>query len=239
MAGEASVQESMLQAVHDALGPELASRMAFVGGCTTALLITDPVTREGVRATQDVDLIVHLIGRGQWNSLLEDLRRCGFKESIHDNVTCRLRLNHPVFQELIVDFMPDDANILGFTNRWYTEALETAMDVLLTTGATLRVVSPPYFVGTKLEAYNGRGNNDPMTSKDIEDIVNIVDGREILLTEIQTAPAALRNYIAQQFTQLLAHRDFGYCVGHLANISPAREEIIFQRWESIANLAYT
>ena len=41
---------------------ELRERLVFVGGCTTALYITDPVTLEGVRATDDVDLIVDLAG---------------------------------------------------------------------------------------------------------------------------------------------------------------------------------
>lgn len=234
MAGNAPIQEAMLEAVSDALGPELAMRMAFVGGCTTALLITDPVTREGVRATLDVDLIVHLIGYVQWNALLDELRPRGFRESMNDDVNCRLRLQHAIFKDLIVDFMPDDAAILGFTNRWYSEALATATDVLLSTGAVIRVVSPPYFLGTKLEAYNGRGNNDPMVSRDIEDILNVVDGRETLLAEIQAAPAELRGYIAEQFTQLLKHPDFAYCVQSTARGNVDREEIIFQRWEAIA-----
>lgn len=236
MAGNALIQEAMLQAVSDALGPKLASQMAFVGGCTTALLITDPVTREGVRATQDVDLIVHLMGYGQWNALLNELRPRGFRESMHDDVSCRLRLRHAVFKDLIVDFMPDDAAILGFTNRWYTEALAAATDVPLTTGAVIRVVSPPYFVGTKLEAYNGRGNNDPIASRDIEDILNVVDGRETLRAEIQAASAELRGDIAQQFTQFLKLPDFAYCVQSTARGNTDREEIIFQRWEAIANL---
>lgn len=51
-------QELMLGLVATALGPELSREMAFVGGCTTALLLTDAVSREGVRSTDDVDLIL-------------------------------------------------------------------------------------------------------------------------------------------------------------------------------------
>lgn len=39
----------MLSAVATALGDDLRSRLVFVGGCTTALFITDPVTLEDVR----------------------------------------------------------------------------------------------------------------------------------------------------------------------------------------------
>ena len=238
MAGNAPYQEIMLQAVADALGLELLPQMAFVGGCTTALLITDPVTREGVRFTEDVDLIVHVIGYGGWHSLLNQLRRKGFTESPQDDITCRLRLKRRGHQDLIVDFMPDDDTILGFTNRWYTDALTSALNYLLTTGACIRVVSPPYFVGTKLEAFNGRGNHDPLASRDVEDLLNLVDGRDTLLDEIRQAPLPLQTYIAEQFTQLLTNPDFAYCVQSTARGNTDREEIIFQRWEAIANLEY-
>ncbi|WP_426127675.1 hypothetical protein [Pararhizobium sp. PWRC1-1] len=48
----------MLKAVATALGDDLRNRLVFVGGCTTALFITDPVTLEDVRSTDDIDLIV-------------------------------------------------------------------------------------------------------------------------------------------------------------------------------------
>ncbi len=56
----------MLETVANALGDDLRKRLVFVGGCTTALFITDEVVLESVRATDDVDLIVDLVGRAQW-----------------------------------------------------------------------------------------------------------------------------------------------------------------------------
>ncbi|WP_335342497.1 hypothetical protein [Sedimenticola hydrogenitrophicus] len=53
----------MLLPVAEALGQELLAHVAFVGGSTTAFLITDPITRQAVRFTEDVDLIVHVGGR--------------------------------------------------------------------------------------------------------------------------------------------------------------------------------
>ncbi len=47
--------------VAKALGDELLLQVAFVGGCTTGLLITDAVTKESVRYTEDVDLITHVV----------------------------------------------------------------------------------------------------------------------------------------------------------------------------------
>src|SRR5687768_13835774 len=104
----------MLERVADALGPDLRKRLVFVGGCTTALFVSDPVTLEGVRATDDVDLIVDLAGTVAWVRLQEELRGKGFRESAQDNLVCRMRLG-----PLKVDFMPDDEAVLGFSNRWY------------------------------------------------------------------------------------------------------------------------
>ncbi|MDO3383684.1 hypothetical protein [Gilvimarinus algae] len=52
----------MIELVARSLGPDLIEQTAFVGGCTTGLLITDPLTRERVRYTDDVDLIVSVLG---------------------------------------------------------------------------------------------------------------------------------------------------------------------------------
>jgi hypothetical protein len=108
----------MLETVAKALGGELRERLVFVGGCTTALFITDEITLEDVRATDDVDLIVDLAGFAEWAKLQDQLRQKGFAESQDDAVVCRMRLG-----DLKVDFMPDDADILGFSNRWYAKGI--------------------------------------------------------------------------------------------------------------------
>ena len=58
--------EQMLIIVARALGDKLLQQVAFVGGCTTGLLLTDKVTREAIRFTEDVDLIVDVLGFPQW-----------------------------------------------------------------------------------------------------------------------------------------------------------------------------
>lgn len=235
MAAEWRIQEQMLQTVADALGPELLRQVAFVGGCTTALLITDAFVREAVRFTEDVDVIVHVLGYGKWQRLLTELRQRGFRESPEDEIICRMRLpNALIGRDLIVDFMPDDEAILNFSNRWYRDALHSAADHALPSGTLIRVVTPSYFLATKLEAYRGRGRNDPLASRDIEDILAVVDGRDSLHAELAQAEPALRHYIAQVITALLAHRDFAYAVQSAARQQRAREELIFQRLEAIA-----
>ena len=101
----------MIEVVAKAIGQELLNEVAFVGGCTTGLMLDDPFSMEQVRHTDDVDLIVHVVGRVQWYSLQEKLRTQGFSESADGGPICAMKLG-----ELRVDFMPDDPAILGFCN---------------------------------------------------------------------------------------------------------------------------
>jgi len=221
---------AMLIPVAEALGDELLPNVAFVGGSTTVFLISDPITRQAVRFTEDVDLILKVDGRVQWVSLQKQLRERGFKESMEEDHICRMLLGN-----IKVDFLPDDATILNFTNRWYHAALAAAQPYSLTKQITINLLTPEYFIATKLEAYHGRGNNDPMSSHDLEDIINLVDGRAELLTELQQAESTVRSYIAEQFATLLQHANFDYAIqGNLHDVS--RIDLFFDQWEQIAAL---
>jgi predicted nucleotidyltransferase len=219
----------MLQTVAQALGDDLRERLVFVGGCTTALFITDEIVLEGVRATDDVDLIVDLVGHAQWAQLQDQLRQKGFSESPEDEVICRMRLG-----ELKVDFMPDDENIIGFSNRWYAKGIKTAVTCSLDEALDIRRLTSELFVATKLEAYRGRGNNDLLGSHDVEDILLIVDGREELAAEIQNADDDVRHYIAEQFRALLGHGDFEHFLQGNIKGPEGRADIVRERFVAIS-----
>lgn len=220
---------AMLETVAAALGDDLCNQMVFVGGCSTAVLVTDEITLQEVRATDDVDLIVRLSGVGQWMHLEQRLREKGFTVSSEDKVMCRMRLG-----ELKVDFMPDDPNILGFTNRWYEKGIQTSIKYELPSGRQIKHLTSPLFVATKFEAYNGRGNADPLGSHDMEDIIILVDGRKELLDEIASTDEDVRQYIAEQFWALQSHRDFEHFLDGNIN-EGGRAEIVRRRIKDITD----
>jgi len=225
----------MLEVVAKALGEDLCQEVAFVGGCTTALMLTDEFSLEEVRYTDDVDLVVHLTGYAQWQQLVGQLKQKGFKQSQQDEVICRLRLG-----ELKVDFMPADAetaDLLGCNNRWFKDGLASAQWHELPSGRRIRLFSPPYFLGSKLEAYAGRGAQNPLGSQDLEDILNVVNGREELLNEVATTDPELRSYLSQTLTELLGNNDFGYLVQDAARGESEREQIIWQRLNQIVQVS--
>jgi hypothetical protein len=118
--------------------------------------------------------------------------------------------------------------VLGFSNRWYPYAVETAEPVELGPGIGIRLVSAVGFVATKLEAFAGRGAGDFLTSHDIEDVFNIVDGREELAAEMIAAPTELRQAVAAVFLRLISNPDFVNVLPGLI-AEPERAGLILQR----------
>ena len=226
-----SANRALLIAVASKLG-ELLERLAFVGGCTTELFITDGVSRSP-RPTKDVDTIVHVTSLVEYHKLSDELRARGFTEDATMGAPlCRWR-----FQDVVLDVMPTDEAILGFTNRWYVPALETCQPYQLTEDLHIRLVRAPYFVATKLEAFFSRGNGDYIMSHDLEDIIMVLDGRPELLDEISAESPELQSSLSDSFTRLLADPDFlDSIAAHLAPdaASQARRSLIIGRLERLA-----
>lgn len=223
---------AMLVHVARRLGP-LLEKVVFVGGCATGLLVTDKAAPD-VRATIDVDMIVKVISRAEYHKIEKKLRKLGFSQPIEDNalIICRWEID-----DIKVDIMPSDASILGFSNRWYSDAITTAQKVQLESDLIINLVTAPYFLATKMEAFRGRGNGDYLASHDMEDIVTIIDGRPELIDEIRASSAVLRKYLATAFTKEMRSDDFREAVpSHLLpdEASQARLPIIIQRLEQIA-----
>ena len=117
--------------------------------------------------------------------------------------------------------------------------METAEERALEPGLKILMVSPVYFCATKLEAFGDRGKNDYLGSRDLEDLIAVVDGRAELVGEIQVAQSDVRSYLAKEVTKLLAARGFGDALqGHLAPDSASQERIttVMARLKEIASL---
>ena len=191
----------LFEAVVRLLRPVL-DYLVFVGGCTTGLFLTDPAA-SGIRPTKDVDAIVDVTSYAKYASLAERLRALGLAEdSTPGAPLCRWR-----HAEMIVDVMPTDASVLGFSNRWFPAAIETA-EMRRIAVHDVRVVTPPLFIATKLEAFHGRGANDLFASHDLEYIVTLVDGRPTITAEVAVSGTEVRAYIAAEVRALLDNADF-------------------------------
>jgi predicted nucleotidyltransferase len=214
---------------------DLRDKVVFVGGCATGLFITDPAMPE-VRATQDVDVIVEITSRMEYYRLEEELRSRGFKQDMSENApACRWLVD-----VIKVDIMPTQEDILGFSNRWYLPAIKNADHIELENELTIKLVSPPYFLATKIDAFKGRGGGDYMASHDMEDIITILDGRPEIVSEIRSSSDDLKVFLSQTFRTLLANDEFLESIpGHLApdRASQARLPLLIKRLQEIAEMS--
>ena len=191
-----------LRLIAEALG-ELREQVVFLGGAVAGLLTTDPLS-DGVRATRDVDAVVNA-ARATFHRIENEVAQRGFARDVQSEVIRRW-----VHKDsgLRFDLMPVQAEVLGFSNRWYPYAVETAERVALSPGVTIRLVSAVAFVATKLGAFADRGAGDFLTSHDLEDVLHVVEGREELAGELGAAPVELRQAVASTFRHLLMNPDF-------------------------------
>lgn len=212
----------------------LRKKVVFLGGAATGLLITDKATPE-VRSTLDVDTIVEISSRAEYYKLEESLRSLGFTQRTHENdPICRW-----IIDEVIVDIMPTDEKILGFSNSWYSPAIDNAIEIGIEKDLVIRVVTAPYFLATKIEAFHGRGKGDYFGSHDIEDIITVIDGRREIIDEIGVSSSGLKAYLAKTIEDFLNNVNFMESLsGHLLpdEASQARLPTIIQQLEKITQM---
>lgn len=216
-----------LRHIAEALG-DLREQLVFVGGAVAGLLVTDPLA-DSVRATRDVDAVVNA-NRAMFYRIEQALAQRGFARDVQSDVICRWIHKD---SGVLFDLMPVQPEVLGFSNHWYPYAVETAESVELSAGLNIRLVSAVGFIATKLEAFAGRGAGDFLTSHDIEDVLNIVDGREELTDEMANAPPDLRQAVASAFQKLLSDPDFANVLPGLV-AEPERAVLVMQRLKAMS-----
>jgi len=215
------------------LSPVL-DELVFVGGCATGLLVSDEAAAE-VRPTFDVDAIAEITSYVEYTTFGERLRKLGFTEDASEGAPiCRWQHG-----QIKLDLMPLDEKILGFSNRWYKSAMDSAQDLEIERGVRIRVVTALYFCATKLEAFRGRGEGDYLASHDLEDLITVVDGRAELLDEVRLGSEDVRSYIESAIGQMLKDPQFidaltGYLLPDAA--SQGRIEVVLARLKELSKL---
>jgi predicted nucleotidyltransferase len=210
---------------------DLGRESMFVGGVVPAFIVTNPAAPPP-RETDDIDVVVDVVTYADYTSVHERLRALGFVEDTGEGApTCRW-----VIHGIKVDVMSAGPQP-GPQNRWYAEALPHADRIALTNDVGVLIISAPYFIATKLDAFHDRGLGDYAPSSEIEDIVTVVDGRASVEAEVRSSPPSVRAYLAERFTAMLADQDFVDAVaGHLQGdgASQARLPLVLSRMRAIA-----
>jgi hypothetical protein len=227
-------RSTLVSAAH-VLKPMLQD-IVFVGGQVTELLITDPAAVR-LRVTYDVDVLVTAATKGAYDALSERLRSMGLRNDMSEGApVCRWIAG----SGLLIDVMPIDAGILGFSNRWYPYVMESAMKIDVRDDLAIRIASAPAFLASKWEAFRNRGKGDFIGSYDVEDIIMLVAGRPALMNELQAAPVSVRQFTGRQCQDFLAHDVFAYAIEGVipdAALIPGIVNDVAARFAALASVA--
>lgn len=157
----------------------LPCKVVFMGGVTVALHLDDPAAK--ARPTKDVDFVVEATTYSEVALLEEELRQIGFfQDPSEDGPICRWHKGG-----LMLDMIPTNPSALGFDDsEWFTRGYDSAKTFVLPNGASIWAFDVLHLLASKIVAYRSRGQNDWLASRDVEDIVTVLDGRSSIFEEL-------------------------------------------------------
>jgi predicted nucleotidyltransferase len=209
---------------------ELNEKVVFVGGATISLYADRPVFE--IRPTDDIDVIIEILNYFDWGQLEERLRSLGFSNDIESGIVCRY-----IIQGIVVDIMPTNDPSIGFKNIWYPDGFAEAIGYQIDERNTIKILSAPYFIATKLEAHKGRGKNDGRSSQDFEDIVYVLENRGTIWEEINNASSPVKNYLQSAFSNLLANSNiFEWIDCHVERGTPPATYFIMDQLKKFTSI---
>lgn len=203
----------------------------FAGGAVLPLFLEEAVAAE-LRPTFDIDVIVRAGSYAEYQAKCQPLAREGFVPGQQEgDPMCRFRR-----AELVLDVMPTPYTGVGTDNPWFALAVETSVVAELPGGRRIRMASAPVYLATKIAAFNGRGREDYFGSKDLEDIVALLDGRAALAAECRQGEPSVDAFVRSWATTLLARDDVrDVLAAHVSRSGgPDRWRVVHERVRRLA-----
>lgn len=191
----ANFNKEIVKKIALALG-ELNEQVIFVGGATVGFYINDPAA-DDLRPTKDVDISLSIASIVELENVRERLSQKGFIQTADDNVICRFRYDY-----VKVDVMNTKAIGWAPANPWFEAGFEHKLRLTID-DLHIFIIPLSFFLATKFAAYNSRGNHEPRTSHDFEDIVYVLDNRTDLVEEIFSANEDVKIYLKKEFEGIL------------------------------------
>lgn len=224
--------KTILSIVAEGLG-DMIDQFVFVGGTVVELYASSETYQES-RQTDDVDCVVEVSSLANYYVLEEKLRAYGFYDDMDiDAPICR-----KLYKGIKVDIMPTNEDILQFTNKWYKDGFLRAQNYALSDDRYIKILTAPYFIAAKLEAFFSPYRNyhlDVYASHDFEDIIYILDNCEGIFILIENSDNPVKTYIQQQFAYLLKNKPIVYALSGILR-DDENEKKILNMFECISLL---
>ncbi|WP_269225534.1 nucleotidyl transferase AbiEii/AbiGii toxin family protein [Flavobacterium eburneipallidum] len=180
---------------------ELRQKVVFVGGAVINLY-NDDLASEEIRPTEDIDMTLKLETYFEWTTIQERLSELEFFPDPFGHAICSYR-----FKGIPIDIMPAEESAIGDSNSWYAPGFKDLKTVIIGNNISIQILSAPYFLATKFEAFKNRGFNDYRSSHDFEDIIFVLDNRTSIVDEILQADEEVKNYLKKEFLFLKNHKN--------------------------------
>jgi predicted nucleotidyltransferase len=223
------INKDIIKTVANGLA-ELSDKVIYVGGAVVSLYINDPAA-EDVRPTKDIDISLEIASLGELETLRQDLQRKGFKQTFEDDVICRFR-----YKNIKVDVMSTKAIGWAPANPWFKDGFKNRIPYEIA-DQQIFIMPLPYFLAAKFAAYHDRGEKDPRTSQDIEDIVYILDNNSDIVEIIDNASSEVLDYLRNEFKGFLDIPAMKEAI--LGNLNPAiqteRYQLIIEKLSRIVS----
>lgn len=226
------INQTRIKAVYNGLS-DLKDKVVFVGGSTVSFYSDTPQLE--ARPTDDIDIVVEIITYADQQKIDEQLRSIGFRNDTTSGVICRY-----LYEGIIVDVLPTSGEHLGFRTRWYQEGFENSTIFEIDPAHKIRILSTPYFLATKFEAFKDRGKNDGRTSQDFEDIIYILEHRKRIWLEISELSGEIKKYLLAEFKSLKSHPGLREWIeSHVERIATPATNFILENIEKLINKSET
>ena len=76
--------------------------------------------------------------------------------------------------------------------RWFKSGFECASPFKLSNGEEILAFDALHLIAAKIEAFGDRGDDDWLSSQDVEDIVTLLDGRGSIFDELSQRSEVVR-----------------------------------------------
>lgn len=173
--------------VANALG-NLQNEVVYVGGSVVGFYVQEGLIDE-LRPTDDIDFFAEITSLAELEKLREKLKSKGFRQSAEDNVMCRFR-----YEGIKVDVMSTKEIGWAPANKWFGPGI-SHKEIKTIGNINFNILSLPYFLATKFDAFEGRVETDPRLSHDIEDVAFILDNHPTWHRDILSAENEVRDFL--------------------------------------------
>jgi len=189
------LNRNVIKTVAEGLG-ELNQRVVYVGGAVVSMYINDPAA-DDVRPTKDIDISLEIASLTELEEIRQELRNKGFSQTADEDVICRFR-----YRDIKVDVMSTKEIGWAPANIWFEEGFkfkeQTQVDEQM-----INILPLPYFLASKFTAYHNRGEKDPRTSHDFEDIIYIIDNQTELVEILNHSQGKVLEFLKAEFKAIM------------------------------------